>query len=349
MKENHNASVYYHYTMYIEKQRGHTMYKSILFLLFLCGFSVAQLDYNAGAKQGRITYYDQVTVGACDIPVNTRPQYTAALDQPDFQNGLACGATARLINNGKEIQVMIVDLCPTQGNEQWCSGDMPHFDLAGSSTFGLLEPVSAGVKVLQFQWIPTPVGTSPIKLRYKDGTNAWWVAIEVLNHRYPILKVEVKNPQTGAWMTSNRTQAGWNYWVFQFTGSGLQTPYQIRITDQYGHAIEETATTIQASYMWTGANQFPLRPEDAAVEYKILPKNSAAAGVSIVKNRLFTAAAINAPIIISDLHGRAVAVAHGDGSSSVILPRLPQGVYSVSIPMEHSLQRVRWTCLNINN
>jgi expansin len=326
------------------------MYKAIVFLVSL-GISVfAQLDYNAGVKQGRITYYDQVTVGACDIPVSARPQYTAALDQPDFQNGLACGATARLINNGKEIQVMIVDLCPTQGNEQWCSGDMPHFDLAGSSTFGLLESVSSGVKVLQFEWIPTPVGTTPVKLRYKDGTNAWWVAIEVLNHRYPISKVEVKNPQTGTWMTSNRTQAGWNYWVFQFTGSGLQTPYQIRITDQYGHVIEETATTIQASYMWTGANQFPLRPEDAAVQYDIPPKYSAGAtGLSIVKNRLFANAAINAPVFVFDLHGRTVAKAIANGKNSIMLPRLPQGVYSVSVQMENSLQRVWWTCLNINN
>jgi len=169
------------------------------------------------------------------------------------------------MNQGKEIQAMVVDLCPVQGNEQWCSGDMTHFDLGGSTAFAQLEPPVTGVKEITFQWLPTPVGNTPVKLRLKDGVNAYWVAIEVINHRYPVAKLEIKDPQSGAWIAGNRTRPGmYNYWQFDFTGNGLKAPFQIRITDQYGQVIEETGPIVQEKYMWTGINQFPLLPRHVA-------------------------------------------------------------------------------------
>lgn len=70
------------------------MHKSTAFLCVLGVSAFAQLTYTTGLVQGRITYYDQTTAGACDIPVSVRPAYTAALNWSDFQSGLACGATA---------------------------------------------------------------------------------------------------------------------------------------------------------------------------------------------------------------------------------------------------------------
>ena len=77
--------------------------------VILCGFSAvifAQLDYDAGLQQGRITYYDQVTIGACDIPESARPAYTCALNEDAFQGGLACGATARLVLNDNDTIIL---------------------------------------------------------------------------------------------------------------------------------------------------------------------------------------------------------------------------------------------------
>jgi hypothetical protein len=242
--------------------------------------AIAQINYDSGVQPGRITYYSQTPVVACDIPQSLWPQYTAALSEAQFQGGLACGCVARLFSNGKSIDVMIVDLCPKTGNEQWCSGDRHHFDLGGSAAFSQLEPITTGVKELQFLWLPTPVGSSAVKLRFKDGTNPWWVAIQLLNHRYPVAKVEIKNPQSGQWISGDRTKPGmWNYWQFSFGGNGLAAPFQLRITDQYGQVIEENAPVPQSSLQWDGRNQFPPLPQHAALNEPLLQsfrRNSAA-------------------------------------------------------------------------
>ena len=314
----------------------------ILFILCVITVGIAEINYDAGVEHGRITFYAQSNFVACDIPQSEWPQYTTALSEKHFQGGLACGATVRLMNKGKEIQAMVVDLCPVQGNEQWCSGDMTHFDLGGSDAFAQLEPPATGVKELDFQWIPTPVGDTPVKLRLKDGINAYWVAIEVINHRYPVARLEIKDPQSGAWVAGNRTQPGmYNYWQFDFTGNGLQAPFQIRITDQYGQVIEETGPVVQEKYMWTGKNQFPLRvalKSPSSAHGSIEP-----AMFRIARNRLCTTAHYGARVGICDPAGRIVAdMTLPAGAVSIALPEVPAGVYLVKLTAGNGVAKRLW-------
>jgi expansin (peptidoglycan-binding protein) len=321
------------------------MHPLILYILFLCMVTAAQINYDAGVQQGRITFYSQSATVACDIPQSEWPQYTTALDEKHFQAGLACGATVRLMNNRKEIQAMVVDLCPVQGNEQWCSGDMTHFDLGGQNTFAQLEPPDTGVKVIQFQWIPTPVGDSPVKLRLKDGINAYWMAIEVINHRYPIAKLEIKDPQTGAWIAGDRTKPGmYNYWQFSFTGNGLQAPFQIRITDQFGQVIEETGPVIQEKYMWTGTNQFPLRSSNGTLQGSLSsPGVSERVMAYIMGNKLYTAALSPVYVRIYDSAGRIrAATSLPEGAASVALPEIAAGVYLVKLTAGNAVVKRLW-------
>ncbi len=270
----------------------------------------SQIDYNKDFSKGRITWYSQSNYVACDIPQSEWPQYTAALSEKHFQNGIACGATARLRNGSNEIEVMIVDLCPVQGNEQWCSGDMTHFDLGNTSTFSQLEKVEKGVAEVEFKWIPTPVGDKPVKLRLKDGVNKYWVALQVLNHRYPISKLEVKNPLTGQWETGKKPKNMWNYWVFSYTGDGLTVPYYIRITDQFGQVIEETGNTLQEKAIWEGTNQFPVWGGTAVVDGKDTNKSKLSGGLGIIVsvngNRIKSSYDGIRGMIIVDLKGRTV-------------------------------------------
>lgn len=45
------------------------------------------------------------------------------------------------------------DYCPVQGNEQWCSGDMVHFDLR-DSTFSQIAQSSWGVIEMNYRKVP---------------------------------------------------------------------------------------------------------------------------------------------------------------------------------------------------
>jgi expansin (peptidoglycan-binding protein) len=317
----------------------------IPFILCVYVSGIAEIDYDAGVEHGRITFYAQSNIVACDIPQSEWPQYTTALSEKHFQGGLACGATVRLINGGKEIQAMVVDLCPVQGNEQWCSGDLTHFDLGGSDAFAQLERPETGVKELSFQWLPTPVGDTPVKLRLKDGINAYWIAIEVINHRYPIAKLEIKDPKTDAWIAGDRTKPGmYNYWQFSFTGNGLQTPYQIRITDQFGQVIEETGTVIEEKYLWTGKNQFPLLPRHVTI--KNHPKSHGSTGRSMVRiagSRLYFLSRCDAQVSVFDQAGRMVGEAIVPaGAASVALPAPHAGVYIVKLTAGSVVTKRLW-------
>lgn len=305
----------------------------------------ADINFDAGVENGRITYYAQSNFVACDIPMSEWPQYTTALSEKHFQGGLACGATVRLMNAGKEIRAMVVDLCPVVGNEEWCSGDMTHFDLGNATTFAQLEPPVTGVKQITFEWIPTPVGDTPVKLRLKDGINNWWIAIEVINHRYPIAKLEIKDPQSGAWRAGDRTKPGmYNYWQFDFTGNGLTPPFQIRITDQYGQVIEETGTVVQEKYMWTGTHQFPLLPRHGGAEVRGLVAESAAAqGYRIALNRLYAKSSAPVSVTVYGPTGRNVARIHFPGCcAGAALPSLPPGIYGLGISSGGAVTRIRW-------
>jgi hypothetical protein len=325
---------------------GDDMHLLIPLILCLAGALIAEIDYDAGVQKGRITYYAQSNIVACDIPQSEWPQFTTALSEKHFQGGLACGATVRLMNAGKEIKAMVVDLCPVVGNEEWCSGDMTHFDLGNATTFSELEPPVTGVKEITFEWLPTPVGDSPVKLRFKDGINAYWIAIEVINHRYPVAKLEIKDPQSGTWKTGDRTKPGmYNYWQFDFTGNGLVAPFQVRITDQYGQVIEETGTVVQEKYMWAGTHQFPLLPRHGGSNLRT-PATTRMAGkavLSIEGNRLLYSFSIPARGRIFDPAGRMVAeITLPAGRASLPLPALRPGIYLVMVDAEGSTAKVLW-------
>jgi expansin len=325
----------------------------IVFIFFSVPLALAQINYDTGFVKGRITFYSQSPAVACDIPQSEWPQYTAALSEKHFQNGLACGATARIKNGNKEIEVMIVDLCPKVGNEQWCSGDLPHFDLGNSTAFSQLENIDVGVKEVQIKFVPTPVGDTPVKLRLKDGINAYWFAIQVLNHRYPVKKLELKDPKSDTWITGQQKPDLWNYWVFTFTGNGLTTPYQIRITDQYGQVIEETGNSIQEKFMWSGTHQFPIYNGNVAISPYMKPNlanGNASRFPFITANSLQCDASLSGDVLIMNIAGKKVAeMAVMTGKGSIKLPKMSGSVYYIRVVNKQATSLLRWVYVRQEN
>jgi expansin (peptidoglycan-binding protein) len=96
--------------------------------------------------------------------------------------------------------------------------------------------------------------SGPISYHFKDGANAYWTAIQIRNGRYPIAKVEAM--KGGAYVEVPRLD--YNYFV-QADGLG-NGPYQLRVTDQRGHVVEDTGIALGDNVTRTGASQFDSCP-----------------------------------------------------------------------------------------
>ena len=93
--------------------------------------------------------------------------------------------------------------------------------------------------------------SGPIAYHFKDGANAYWTAIQIRNHRWPIAKVEAM--VGSAYQPIDRLD--YNYFV---DTSGLGAgPYQLRVTDTRGHVVEDSGVALGADVTRTGTRQFP--------------------------------------------------------------------------------------------
>jgi len=89
---------------------------------------------------------------------------------------------------------------------------------------------------------------------FKDGSNAFWTAIQVRNARYPIAKLEAM--AGGAYVELPRLD--YNYFV---KADGLGTgPYPLRVTDQRGHVVEDPGIALGDDVTRAGAGQFAACP-----------------------------------------------------------------------------------------
>lgn len=98
---------------------------------------------------------------------------------------------------------MAADYGPYIGNEQWCSGDMPHMDLGSPQLFDKVAiftvltlysqflPNAYGVSLVNWREIVCPI-TGPLKIRMSAGSNDYYVSYNTFNHVVGVEKVRVK-------------------------------------------------------------------------------------------------------------------------------------------------------------
>jgi expansin (peptidoglycan-binding protein) len=78
------------------------------------------------------------------------------------------------------VTVRIVDLCP-----ECASGDL---DLSPDA-FEQIAEIERGRVPISWTFVDCGVD-GPVRYRYKDGTNPWWTAVQVLNHKLPVVSLE---------------------------------------------------------------------------------------------------------------------------------------------------------------
>lgn len=165
-----------------------------------------------------------------------------AMNTIDYAGSKICGACLEVIGPTDTILVRIVDRCPGCGQ-----GDIDLSPLA----FSKLADTSRGVIPIRWRLVQCKV-TGSIVYHFKDGSNQWWTAVQIRNHRYPIATFEYLNPR-GTFTSVPRTD--YNYFV-ESSGMG-PGPFTFRVTDMYGHVLTDTGIVHAADSSIAGKSQFP--------------------------------------------------------------------------------------------
>jgi len=208
------------------------------------------LIIQAGAKSnpilsGKATYYYATGDGACLFGPSPGDLMVSAINTTNFNDSALCGAYVHVVGPEGDVTVRIVDWCPD------CDED--HLDLS-LEAFDVIAPIPQGVAQITWQ-IVSPNLSGPIQYHFKDGSNQWWTAVQIRNHRNPIAKFEYFNGSQ--WVSVPRTS--YNYFVQTNPGMG-PGPYQFRVTDMYGNVLTDTGIPHVENGTVNGANQFPAGP-----------------------------------------------------------------------------------------
>ncbi|AKJ31638.1 lipoprotein [Caldimonas brevitalea] len=208
------------------------------------GGQVAQGGPGVGeTRHGDATYYGADGTGNCSFDASPNDLMVAALNDTDYAGSAACGAFVSVRGPKGSVTVRITDRCPG------CApGDI---DLS-EQAFAKIADLTAGRVPVTWQVVAGDV-SGPVRYRYKDGSTRWWTAIQVLNHRLPIEKLEIKPSGSSQWIAVKREP--YNYFVHQ--PEIAAGPLQVRVTAQGGATLVDTLPEPQSNLVVAGRAQFP--------------------------------------------------------------------------------------------
>lgn len=195
---------------------------------------------------GVATFYDADGSGACSFDA-TADRMVTAVAAPDWAGSLECGRCLEVWGPEATIVVRVVDLCP-----ECPSG---HLDLSAEAFDLIADPVQ-GIVPIAFRSIPCPV-TGPLAVRQKEGSNPWWLGLQIRDHRHAVAAVELRENGASAWRSLGRES--YNYFIATAGGGGLAFPIDVRVTDVHGHQVTENDLlgAVTPGLVTPGTTQFP--------------------------------------------------------------------------------------------
>lgn len=194
---------------------------------------------------GEGTYYGGGYVGGCAMLDPIDPNlYVCAMNITDYNNAMLAGAYIEVTSYNGSVKMLVTDLLP-EGKKGDIDLNEDAFPLIANKIDGRVD----------ISWKIIPLETDePVSFRFKEGSTQYWCGVQVLNHRYPIAKLEYLD-SNGEFITLPREQ--YNYFISADMGAG---PFTFRITDIYGQIITEEDIPLQLddSVIVQGKNQFPI-------------------------------------------------------------------------------------------
>ncbi|HEY8378947.1 MAG TPA: expansin EXLX1 family cellulose-binding protein, partial [Nannocystis sp.] len=188
------------------------------------------------------TYYGADGSGNCSFDAAPGDPLVAAMNHTDYMASAACGACVQIDGPDGQITVRIVDRCPE------CPPG--HIDLS-EGAFAMIAKPELGIVPITWRYVSCAV-QGPIVYHFKEGSNQWWTAVQIRNHRNAIAGLAFKN-ENGEWQDVPRVE--YNYFVAeQGMGPG---PYAFRVTDAEGNVLEDSGIPFVEAGDAPGAGQFP--------------------------------------------------------------------------------------------
>lgn len=199
---------------------------------------------NGVEYQGQSTYYAADGSGACSFPATPDDLHVVALNSEDFVASAACGACIEVDGPDGSVRARVVDRCPGCG-----AADI---DLSAEA-FAQIATLEQGRVEVSWRFVPCPV-EGALKYHFKEGSNQWWTAVQVRNHRYPVASVEIK---AGDGDYKMATRSAYNYFIVDEGGMGVG-PYDFRVTDVMGYVVEDRGISFSPDTRVDGQGQFPI-------------------------------------------------------------------------------------------
>lgn len=203
----------------------------------------SSVTYSTEVKEGVATFYDATGGGNCSFDETPDDLDVTALGFTEYAESAMCGACMRVHGPKGEVTVRMVDSCP--------GCEVGHLDLSKEAFAKIAEPEEGRVSIA-YQVVSCAV-RGPIAYRFKDGSSKWWTAIQVLNHRLPIAKLEYQ--KDGQYVAIRR--ADYNYFVVDDGVGDLPNGLRLRVTAADGQVLEDDLPgTIESEKTVQGAKQF---------------------------------------------------------------------------------------------
>ena len=194
---------------------------------------------------GEGTYYAADGSGNCSFDPSPGGLLVAALNTADYHGSLLCGAVIEVTGPSGAVVVRVVDRCP-----ECAAGDV---DMSPQA-FERIAPLSRGRVPITWRLLSPALGGT-ISYKFKEGSNQWWTAVQIRNHRNPVYSVEYRAPD-GTWRQMARQS--YNYFLAE---SGLGAgPAALRVTDIYGNIIADSGIAWAEGAVIPGSAQFPAAP-----------------------------------------------------------------------------------------
>lgn len=194
---------------------------------------------------GEATFYGGGYTGGCAMldPVST-DYWITAMNLEDYADARLAGAYLEVTGELGTINVLVTDLLP-EGKK----GDLDLY----VDAFPLIAPAEKGRVPVSWKIVPLDTADSaPVSYRFKEGSSPYWCGVQLLNHRYPISKLEYLN-ENGEFVEINRRP--YNYFESMEMGPG---PFTFRATDIYGQVIVDYDIPLVLDETVEGKSQFPL-------------------------------------------------------------------------------------------